>query len=192
MRIFVGVTLAEEVRSTAERVADELRQRLDARVRASWIPSSKMHLTVRFIGQVDDSRVSALLSALEPPLPIAPFEIALDGCGAFPRGGPPRVFWIGVGEGQPQLRAMHDECNRRLVPLGFVPEDRPFSAHLTLARVREAPRETVRATRDILGAVHVPAARCRVAHATVFQSRLSPKGSTYVPLLNILCQTANR
>ena len=185
MRLFVAVRLSEDVLSTVEKVAGNLRRRIPPRVRASWIPPEKMHLTVRFIGHVDDSRVPVVTDALAPPLRVQPFEVALDGCGAFPRSGPPRVFWIGLSAGLDGLQALHDEFNRRLSPLGFAPEDRPFKAHLTLARIKDAPRDAARAARDILGSLDVPQARSRIDHATVFQSSLSPKGSTYRPLLHI-------
>ena len=185
MRLFVGVTLAGEIRLAAAATARELQRRLDSGVRAAWVQPDKMHLTVRFIGHVDDARVAAIVDGLEAPLRLAPFDVVLSGCGAFPSTGPPRVFWIGLSEGLASLRAMHDEFNRRLRPFGFEAEDRPYSAHLTLARVKDIPRESVRTTRGVLAALHVPPARCRVDHATVFQSRLSAKGATYVPLAEV-------
>ena len=144
-----------------------------------------MHLTVRFIGHVDDSRVPEVVEALAPPLPLAPFDVALDRCGAFPRSGPPRVFWIGLSAGLEGLHALHDEFNRRLLPLGFAPVERPFNAHLTLARIKEVPRDAAHAARGILMALEVPPARGRVDHATVFQSLLSSKGSTYRALRQV-------
>ena len=99
MRLFVGVTLDDNVRAEAAIVAHELQRRLDRRVRATWIPPEKMHLTVRFIGHVDDSRVAAVLHALEGPLPIAPFQVVLSVAGVFPQSGAPRVAWIGFARG---------------------------------------------------------------------------------------------
>jgi 2'-5' RNA ligase len=187
MRLFVAVTLDDEVVAEAGRVADEVRRRLPAQVRARWVDAANMHLTVRFIGQVDDDRVAAVIDAVRAPLPIAPFEIELGDCGAFPPSGPPRVIWIGLAAGLPSLSAMHDELNRRLAPLGLEAEDRAFSAHLTLARIRECPRGAARPARDAIAAVQPRPTRCVVDAATLFQSRLSPKGATYQPLANIPC-----
>ncbi|HYT68506.1 MAG TPA: RNA 2',3'-cyclic phosphodiesterase [Vicinamibacterales bacterium] len=188
MRLFVAVELDENVRAAAEGVARDLERRLDPRVSARWVSVDKMHLTVRFIGHIVDDRVPTVLQALRPPLSIAPFEVALGSCGTFPRTGAPRVFWIGLAEGLSSLQAMHEEFNRRLLPLGFASEDRPFSAHLTLARVKEMPRESGRPTRETIAATRVPAVACRVDAATVFQSLLSPKGSKYAPLLHVPCE----
>ena len=187
MRLFVGVALAPEVRTAADLVGQEMRRHIGSQMRASWIPPDKMHLTVRFIGHVDDARVPAVLDAVAPPLEIPPFDIDLDRCGAFPRSGPPRVFWIGLSAGLPELEAMHHEFNRRLLPLGFAPEERTFTAHLTLARIKEAPRDAARTARAILATLPVPRVHSRVNHATVFQSVLSPRGSTYRGLLEIPC-----
>jgi 2'-5' RNA ligase len=192
MRLFVAVEFDEAVRHAADQVVGELRSQLDPRVRVGWVATDKMHLTVRFLGHVDEERVHAVLEVLQPPLPIAPFEIALGSCGIFPRSGPPRVFWIGLVNGVASLQAMHDECNRRLASLGFTPEDRPFSAHLTLARVKAAPRDSARLLRQTVALVSVPAVRCRIIAAIVFQSSLSPKGSTYTRLLTVpLTQPTN-
>ena len=185
MRVFVALELDNAVRDAADQAARELRTRLDPRVRAAWVNADKMHLTVRFLGHVDDNHVPAVLEALRPPLPVAPFEVALGSCGVFPRSGPPRVFWIGLMDGVTSLQSMHHELNRRLAPLGFTPEDRPFNAHLTLARVKEAPRDAARSIRETVALVRVPAVRCRIIAATVFQSSLSPKGSTYTRLLTV-------
>ena len=187
MRLFVGATLGDQVRAAGASAAGELQRRLDPRVRAVWVSPEKMHLTVRFIGHVDESGVARVLRALEAPLPVAPFEVVLGAAGAFPSSGAPRVAWIGLREGLSPLRAMHDECNRRLERIGVESEDRPFNAHLTLARFKDVPRDLVRPTRETLAALRVPAAHCRIDHATILQSRLSPKGSTYVPLAHVRC-----
>jgi 2'-5' RNA ligase len=189
MRLFVAVEVNEAVRDAADSVARELRNRLDPRVEARWVDTDKMHLTVRFIGHVDDGRVAAVLEALRPPLPIAAFDTALGECSVFPRSGPPRVLWIGLQDGLASLNAMHKEFNQRLLPLGFAPEDRPFRAHVTLARVKDAPRDATRSMREIVASVRVPLLRCRVHAATVFRSSLSPKGSTYTRLLTVPCTT---
>jgi 2'-5' RNA ligase len=126
-----------------------------------------------------------VLDALAPPLAIAPFEIVLGECGVFPPHGPPRVLWIGVKEGLASLQALHQEFNRRLLPFGYETDTRPFNAHLTLARLKNAPRGTAAIVREALRAVHVPPAAWQVTHAVVFQSVLSSRGSTYRALSSV-------
>jgi 2'-5' RNA ligase len=188
MRLFVAVELDPAVRAAAREVADDLRRRIGDRLKARWVPPENMHLTVRFIGHVEDARVPEVLDALQPPLAIAPFDLELGECGVFPSSGPPRVFWIGLASGFPALQTMHEEFNRRLQPLGFTPEHRPFSAHLTLARIKDAPRGSGSVARDAVRAVQSPRARCQVTHAAVFRSVLSPHGSRYERLLDVACE----
>ncbi len=184
MRLFVAVELGEHVRRVAEATADVLRTALDSRITARWIPLENLHVTVRFIGHVPDDRAPAVISTVVAPLAARPFDIRLGACGVFPRSGPPRVIWIGVEEGLSSLASIHEELNRRLAPLGFEPEERPFSAHLTLARIKDV-RGAAKAIRQAVTAVEPRPARCRVTHATLFQSRLSPAGSRYEALERI-------
>jgi RNA 2',3'-cyclic 3'-phosphodiesterase len=182
MRLFVAVEIDDRARRVAEAVEEQLQGALNSTLKARWVPPANMHLTVRFIGHVDDRRAPAVIEALAPPLAIAPFDIELGACGVFPPKGAPRALWIGLTQGLPSLALMCDAFNRRLRPLGLEPEARPFSAHLTLARIKDAPGGAGRAVSDALGRVAVPAARFQVARATVFQSHLSPKGPRYEPV----------
>ena len=186
MRLFVAVQLSDEVLDAAADVAARLRRRLPPAVEARWVPRTNMHLTVRFIGQVVDARVPPLLDVLKPRLSIAPFDVTLGTCGVFPPAGAPRVIWIGLADGFEPLRAMHEEFSRRVEPLGFASEERPFSVHLTLARVKDAPRAS-RSIHDSILSTRPRPATARITAATVFESRLSPNGPTYRPLVDVAC-----
>jgi 2'-5' RNA ligase len=140
-----------------------------------------MHLTIRFIGEVDDEKASMVRQALEEPLAVAPFRLTLCGAGTFPKSGTPRVVWLGVTEGREPLLRVEHEITARLTPLGIPEENRAYSPHLTLARVRDpAGLKSARLldglTDHRIGTTHIDA-------ITLFQSKLSPKGPTYTPLL---------
>jgi RNA 2',3'-cyclic 3'-phosphodiesterase len=187
MRLFVAVSLPDDVRSVAEEIAGQIRGGMPEGVRARWVSPANMHLTVTFIGHAAEERAAEMLRVLAPPVALAPFEVELEGCGVFPRSGAPRVIWIGLREGVAPLRAMHEEINRRLVPLGFKPEAREFSVHLTLARIPEIRGAAGRSLRDLVAAVRTPAVKWHVSAATVYESLLSPKGPTYRPLFDVRC-----
>ena len=182
MRLFVAVEVEDAARHVAVEIARELRSTIGPTLEARWVPPENMHLTVRFIGNVDDGRAPALIDALTPPLDIPTFEIALGGCGVFPPTGAPRALWIGLAQGLPGLVSMHEAFNRRLVPFGFEPETRPFSAHLTLARFKDAPSGAGRAVREALRRVTTRTAGSHVTRATIFRSHLSPNGPRYEPV----------
>ena len=172
----------------AAAVAESLRTQLGRRIDARWIPSANLHITLWFIGEVPDDRAEAILRAIRPPFREAPFDIQLAGLGAFPPSGVPRVIWVGVQSGAEGLARLHVELAERLRPLGIEPERRGYSAHLTIARVKDVPGGERAAVRTAFRALPAVAGRCRVAVVTVFRSRLSPKGAAYEPLLRVPLQ----
>jgi len=145
-----------------------------------------MHLTVWFLGDVSDARAGAVLEALREPLHVGPFPLHVEGFGAFPPSGPPRALWMGVTRGLQQLARLHDEVGVRLQPWGFPPEGRAYSAHLTIARVKEPPPGPARAAiRHAVAHQEGDAGACRIDHLLVFRSRTSPAGAVYEPLLRV-------
>ena len=183
MRLFVAVELAPHVAAAAGALSRELRRRADRlapQARITGIPDDRLHITVRFIGSVDDGGADAIRQALEPALAVAPFDLTVAGTGAFPVRGAPRVIWAGIGTGGEGLRRVEQEVAARLARLGLPPEPRAYSPHLTLARVREAAG--LRGSRLCEGFENQVVGTTRVETITLFESRLSPKGPAYVAL----------
>ncbi|HEX6976560.1 MAG TPA: RNA 2',3'-cyclic phosphodiesterase [Vicinamibacterales bacterium] len=188
-RLFVGVALDPAVTERAAAAADALRAELgasDIRIQARWIPRENLHITLFFIGEIAPDRVDRVKEALSPALASQAFELELAGLGAFPPSGVPRVFWIGIARGGDPLAALHREVSDRLSAAGCGREARPYSAHLTIARVKDLPlRGQASRVRRVLAGTPVRAGVSRVSAVTLFESRLSPKGSTYEPLLRV-------
>ena len=183
MRLFIAVELDSAVTSTAAAMAEELRRRasrLAPRARITWIPAQRLHLTVRFIGNSDPAGVQAISGTLTAPLQTAAFDLTICGAGSFPRSGKPQVLWAGVTTGLDRLHRVEQEVSSRLAGAGVAAEDRPYSPHLTLARIRDAAG--LRAATLLAGLESRAVGTTRVAAITLFESRLSPKGPTYVPL----------
>ena len=168
------------MKSRVAAIADALRETLGRRVTARWVPPDNLHITLWFIGEVSDDRTAGIIDAVNAPFATRTFELELRGAGVFPPHGPPRVLWIGVAEGQHSMIALYNELAARLQPLGFQPERRAYSAHLTIARIKAWPHRAKR-----LEGVVADAGRCRISAVTVFRSRLSPKGASYEPLLRV-------
>ena len=183
MRLFVGVEVSPDVIAAAVELIEAMRQRvnrLSSRSRISWITADRLHITVRFIGHVDDDKARVIRDRMRPPFPILPFDVSVAGVGTFPSGGAPRVVWAGVAQGADALQRLESLVTERLTRVGLAAEDRPYSPHLTLARVREAGGLKSRPLLEglsarVLGVTPVDA-------ITLFESRLSPKGPTYVAL----------
>ena len=188
MRLFVAAELSPHVRAAAAACGAQLRDRLE-RARAAdgirWTPPANLHLTVWFLGDVSEPRAAAVLDALRPPLLLPAFDVHIAGFGVFPPAGAPRVIWMGLIDGRTELARAHDRVGERLQPWGFGPEVRAYSAHLTIARVKDQRGRARAALRQAV--THQPgdAGRCRVRELTVFQSRTSTSGAVYEPLLRV-------
>lgn len=183
MRLFVAVEIDAALARELVRAAGELRRRVEARApraRVTWVAADRLHFTVRFIGEVDDDRVPAIVAALAAPLPLAPFDLTIADLGAFPLKGPPRAFWAGISQGKTEMSSLEHAVSARLASCGIGADRRAYSPHLTLARVREAGGLRTRETLD--AAPHGPFGTTRIDAITLFESRLSPKGPTYVPV----------
>ncbi len=187
VRLFVGLELDEGVRKAAAAVAARLETRLAEVARdfkARWIPDSNLHITIWFFGEIADEAAAVLIEQLRAPLQVSPFELAVRGCGAFPRSGPPRVLWIGTAEGTAGMGEAYAALARRLDTLGYLPEERLYSPHVTMARVKD-PGRASRAVRQALGDDPADCGRTVVGALTLFRSRLSPRGAVYEPLLRV-------
>ena len=187
MRLFVGVELDDAVRRRAARLAADLRTDLERghHFQARWVEPANLHLTLAFIGEVDEATGDAMRAELDRRFDVSPFDVHLAGFGAFPPSGPTRVVWLGVTRGDASMGQLHHEVEARLQPLGYQPERRAYSAHLTVARVKDAPRGRHAAIRNAIGEAPAGAGTLRVDHVTLFRSRLSPKGAAYETLLRV-------
>src|SRR5262245_52250562 len=129
MRLFVAVEISEAVAASALDLISRLRStaaKLAPQSRITWMTAERLHITVRFIGWVDDAKADAIRGALKAPLG-DPFDLAIAGVGAFPPKGSPRVIWAGLTGGRPQLVSLERLVSDRLAEAGVPPEDRPFS-----------------------------------------------------------------
>lgn len=183
MRLFLGIGLDAAVARAFDDLSAELQRRvrtLAPHARLAWVPSQNAHVTVRFIGHVDEDAATAIMSVLRPPLDIAPFDVTVRGVGTFPDNRPPRVVWAGLRGGVEALARVEDAISGRLERCGVAREDRPYHPHLTIARVKESGG--LRARPLLEGLEDLPLGASRVEAITLFDSRLSPKGPTYVPV----------
>jgi RNA 2',3'-cyclic 3'-phosphodiesterase len=188
MRVFVGVELDDAVRAAAADVAERLRQRLQrSRVdlTARWVDAANLHITLWFLGELNDERFALVSSVLHAPFATNAFQLAIYGCGAFPASGQPRSLWLGVTAGRESVTDIHRELKARLGAIGFEPEKRPYVPHVTIARVKEVHGQAGRQVRAALAAASPDCGACAIQAVTLFRSRLSPTGSRYEALLRV-------
>jgi 2'-5' RNA ligase len=148
----------------------------------AWVGRDNLHLTLRFLGGIDASLVDRVATTLaEAAAGVAAFDLEVRDLGAFPAGTRPRVLWAGIGAGAAETSALAARLDATLAPLGFASESRPFSAHVTLARVR-TPRPNPPLAAALHGAVF---GRQHVDHASLMRSELSPRGARYTELTRL-------
>ncbi len=175
MRLFVAIELSSEVKKSLIRAQSVLRKRCDG---VRWVGEPAMHLTLKFIGDVDDNDVVETTDAVAlGVVGVASFDMEVGGCGCFPDRGPVRTVWAGVSEPSGMLAACVGEIEQRLEELGFPRERRPFSPHITLGRVRD-DRSGGR-IRSIVEAHTIEPLSELVYGVSVMASELSPRGATY-------------
>lgn len=156
-----------------------------------WIPEAQLHFTLKFLGDIDEERVgdarAATAAAARGGVP--PFRLDLGGLGAFPPRGPARVVWAGCGDGTEGLVSLAAAVEEAFAAAGFPTEPRPFSAHLTVARVRDldAGRRLSRllpsVPREAFGAVSV-------SSLVLYRSDLAPRGPDYTELERVALEFA--
>lgn len=176
MRAFIAIDLEPGLKTALEELIRALK-RTGADIR--WAQAGAMHLTLKFLGEIDEGQVASVHKALEAvAVRHSPFPLRLGGTGAFPGAERPRVLWVGFGE-EPKLAALQADLESELESEGFAREERPFHPHLTLgrvkgpARVREAMKELENRHEEALGSMTVR----RIA---LFESRLRPEGAEYL------------
>ncbi len=139
-RLFVAIDLPEQVKDAVAGIAG--RELAGARL----VPREQLHLTLRFIGDADEAQYQAIKKELGKVKGVA-FSLALKEVGHFPPGRRPRVLWVGIEESAP-LRGLQEEVERALVGVGVPPEERGFSPHITIARLKETPPGKVTALEE--------------------------------------------
>lgn len=180
MRTFIAIPLTEQTHQELARLQDNLYK---SGADVKWVVSSNIHLTLKFLGEVDDEQVEKVKASLAGIVKQhRPFNIRLAKIGAFPKISSPRVVWVGIDEGYEECKALAKSIEDAMGKLGFEKEERAFSPHLTLGRVRSSKNKAqliacIEKEKDF--AFHD---KVSVDKVMLFASTLTPKGSIYTPL----------
>ena len=171
LRLFVGVPLPEDIR-------DRLAGLCSGLPGARWVPPHNMHVTLRFIGEVDEAvaeDIDAALAAVRHP----GFAMAVDGVDCFGSKGRARIVWAGI-ERCDDLMHLYSKVESTLVRLGLEPEGRKYKPHVTIARLRDTPKKRLGAF--LSGAGPFRTAPFQVTRFTLFRSFLGHTAAHYEAL----------
>ncbi len=186
IRAFIATELPDEVRAALDQLQNGLKSERRSFVR--WVHPEGIHLTLKFLGNIGAGKVPEIIEAMAKACRgVTSFHLALNGLGVFPNFRSPRVVWVGlVGEVE-KLSALQECLEQALEPLGFAPEDRAFTPHLTLGRLRDG---TTREERLRFGEL-VTSMRSggmpsfEVSAISLMRSELMPSGAVYSRLQSV-------
>lgn len=179
VRSFVAILLSEEVRAA---VAAEISRLKPLGPHVSWVSPANLHLTLKFLGELLPDVLDEVKEGLaEAVRGAAPFGLRFYGLGAFPGVARPRVLWVGVDEERHEAQALQARVEEALARRGFAREERPYSPHLTIGRVRE-PRGLVPLQQALSRDAKSEFGRFEVRGVSLMRSDLSPGGARYMEL----------
>ena len=172
-RLFFAVSVPPLLLARLEEATSRLRDRWP---QARWAPPANQHVTLRFLGWVEDEEVEPVRRAgAAAAESLEPAPVSLSGLGVFPSRARARVLWVGLDDPAALLASAAATLAERLEPLGFAPEERAFRPHLTLARFRTPERVRVELEPLDLGDESL----FEVAAIELFRSHLHPQGARY-------------
>ncbi|HEX4968075.1 MAG TPA: RNA 2',3'-cyclic phosphodiesterase [Nitrospiraceae bacterium] len=200
IRAFLAVELSQDLRAGITTIQQELKRKIETgmtrNTRISWVQPTSIHLTIKFLGDMDEQALDPLLVAVEHAIGNqAAMNVPLDRLGAFPRPHSPRVLWVGPPENWEQgkdakgIGEIHGAIEAACEGLGFLRETRPFSLHLTLARIRMGERHVglVLTQSGVLDRP-ISAGSLAVESVAMMRSELKPTGSVHTKLWEVRLQ----
>lgn len=180
IRAFIAIELSEELKASLARLQELIKLGSESYVK--WVDPQGIHLTLKFLGNISVDKVSAISEAIaEVARSVAPFRLEITEFGAFPNTKAPRVAWVGLGGDLESLLRLQRGIDQALIPLGFPPEARAFSPHLTLGRVRDqaTPQERRRLGERVASLEVQGQPSLYVDRVSLMRSQLTSKGAIY-------------
>jgi len=197
IRAFLAVELSQELRAELVTVQQELKHRIEPEmkrdIRISWAQPASIHLTIKFLGDMDEQVIDPLLAAVEQAIGRQRgVNVPLERLGSFPRPQSPRVLWVGPsqnwerGAEAKRVAEIHGAIEQACEGLSFLPETRPFSPHLTLARIKVGERHVgvVLAKGGVLDRP-LSLGSLAVESVVLMKSELKPTGAVYTKLWEV-------
>ena len=182
MRVFIAVDINDEIRKAIGRLQKQLQSRVKLSGKSvKWVRPDIMHLTLKFLGEVDDAVINDVCKVVET---VAnrhkKFDLDIETVGSF-GGQSARVVWVGTGGGSERLTGLAEEIDNELGEIGFAKETRRFTGHLTLCRIKNV-RDGFALSGAVDGFGPFSAGTASIDAVTVYQSELTRAGPVYTPL----------
>ena len=189
IRAFIALEISDDTRTRVGALIENLRKGVQfTGVIPKWVQPENMHLTLKFLGDIRADQAPPIAKVLEQAAATtAPFAYSVRGLGVFPSEWKPRVLWADVKRGAEAIYDLWEKVETGMSRLGYEIEDRPFTPHLTLARIKSS--QGAKALTEILKAHNrVYCGESQVNRIILFKSELRPSGAVYTPLAQAVFQ----
>lgn len=183
LRTFIAINVPPAVLDTITRIQNRFKS---LGLHASWVKPGNIHLTLKFLGDTDPDRIPGIQYTLTETLAsYTRFQLLLDSVGVFPDTKNPRVLWLGLKDGEGALKTLQTDIEKALESIGFPKEQRPFSPHVTLARIKSPKgKKKLKEELDAVNPKGISTHPFDVGEIHLYESQLTPKGSIYTLLAN--------
>ena len=182
IRAFIAIELNSDTQEGLARIQSELRS---ARADVKWVKPQNIHLTLKFLGNIDSSQAEKIKQILdEIGNKFKSFESDLNELGAFPKPKTPRVIWVGMQKGKDQVISIVNDLENKISEIGILREDRTFHPHVTLGRLR-SPHNRSGLVEFLEKNKTIPPLNFTADKIVLFKSTLTPQGPIYEPLAQV-------
>lgn len=186
IRCFIAVDISPEIKDRISSLISHVASQVP-RGSVRWVERVNLHLTLKFLGEIQSVRANGIQKALDLVLGAIPaFDLSIAGAGLFPSARKPRIIWLGILPAH-DVSLLAAKVDNAMQSLGFESEDRPFSPHLTIGRVsRDVSESALPAIAEVVlknqpGEIGM----IRIQAVTLFRSDLRPQGPIYTPLAHV-------
>lgn len=179
MRTFIAIELPQEIKDYLAHLQNQLKV---SGADVKWVEPQNIHLTLKFLGEIEDKKLDEITQILEDIAKTKnSFQMRIFSIGAFPKINFPRIIWVGIDKGDSQSKEIAKELEEKMKNLGIRREDRAFSSHITIGRVRSSlnREKLVKDLNNLLNIFGKETHEFLVSKITLFKSALTPKGPVY-------------
>ena len=176
MRTFVAIALTHEIQNYLAGIQETLKK---TQADIKWVQPENIHLTLKFLGERKEKKIEQIKEILEETVKDKTcFSLRLSHLGAFPKIDYPRVIWVGIDKGKEEIERIAYELEEQIAKIGIPKEDKPFSSHITIARLK-SPLNREKLVGALKRVECAEEKELRVEKITLYKSTLTPKGPIY-------------
>lgn len=182
MRLFIAIRLPEKIKDYLAGLQDKLKA---AQAQVRWVHPENIHLTLKFLGETNEQTAEEIFKIMADTVKDKKFfKAGINSLGAFPKIDFPRVIWAGIGAGKEETEKIARELEERIAQLGIPKENKPFSCHITIGRVKSGLNQPKLSDelKKLMQSLNQEGLDFDVEKITLFKSTLTPKGPVYQAL----------